>query len=71
MVLLLAKTDASTVLDHSFLATLGGETRVDDAVFLVDSTAPLQIACSRHGLDFRYKKRRNRDSVERVFRKIK
>jgi len=27
---------------------------VDDAVFLVDDVNPLNDACNRHGLDFRY-----------------
>jgi transposase-like protein len=40
-------------------------------VFLVDGTTPLKDACNRHGLDFRYEKHGNPNSVERVFRAVK
>jgi hypothetical protein len=40
-------------------------------VVLVDGAATLKDACSRHGLDYRYEKHGNRNSVERVFREIK
>ena len=56
---------------HGFFAELREKHDVDDAVFLVDGAAPLQDACSRHGLDFRYEKHGNRNSVERVFREVK
>jgi putative transposase len=56
---------------HAFFAELREKHDVDDAVFLVDGAAPLQDACSRHGLDYRYKKHGNRNSVERVFREVK
>ena len=61
----------TTVLAQSFLTTLREKHDVDDAVFLVDGATSLQTACSRHGLDFRYEKRGNRNSVERVFREVK
>ena len=61
----------TTVLAQSFLATLREKHDVDNAVFLVDGASSLQTACSRHGLDFRYEKRGNRNSVERVFREVK
>ena len=63
--------DTTTVLAQSFLATVREKHDVDDAVFLVDGATSLQTACSRHGLDFRYEKRGNRNSVERVFREVK
>ncbi|SHG99096.1 IS6 family transposase [Halobaculum gomorrense] len=56
---------------HGFFVELREKHDVDDAVFLVDGAAPLQDACSRHGLDFRYEKHGNRNSVERVFREVK
>ncbi|ELY84387.1 IS6 family transposase [Natrinema gari] len=56
---------------HAFFAELREKHDVDDAVFLVDGAAPLQDACSRHGLDHRYEKHGNRNSVERVFREVK
>ena len=54
-----------------FFAELREKHDVDDAVFLVDGAAPLQEACNRHGLDFRYTRHGNRNSVERVFREVK
>jgi transposase-like protein len=59
------------VLAHSFLTELSEKHDVSDAVFLVDGSHSLQDACHRHGLDFRYEKRGNRNSVERVFREVK
>ncbi len=56
---------------HAFFAELREKHGIDDAVFLVDGAAPLQDACSRHGLDYRYEKHGNRNSVERVFREVK
>ena len=61
----------TTVLAQTFLATVREKHDVDDSVFLVDGASSLQTACSRHGLDFRYEKRGNRNSVERVFREVK
>jgi transposase-like protein len=59
------------VLAHSFLTELNEKHDVSDAVFLVDGSHSLQDACHRHGLDFKYEKRGNRNSVERVFREVK
>mgnify|MGYP000078863815 CR=1 FL=1 len=56
---------------HTFFTELREKHDVDDAVFLVDGAAPLKDACSRHGLDYRYEKHGNRNSVERVFREVK
>jgi transposase-like protein len=56
---------------YIFLAELREKHAVDDAVFLVDGAAPLKDACQRHGLDFRYERHGNRNSVERVFREVK
>jgi len=61
----------TNVLTHAFFAELREKHDVDNAVFLVDGAAPLKDACRRHGLDFRYEKHGNRNSVERVFREIK
>ncbi len=65
------ESTTTTVLAQSFLATLQEKHDVEDAVFLVDGASSLQTACSRQGLDFRYEKRGNRNSVERVFREVK
>ena len=65
------ESTTTTVLAQSFLATVREKHDVEDAVFLVDGASSLQTACSRHGLDFRYEKRGNRNSVERVFREVK
>ncbi len=61
----------TNVISHAFFAELREKHDVDDAVFLVDGATPLKDACSRHGLDFRYQKHGNRNSVERVFREVK
>jgi len=61
----------TNVFAHAFFTELREKHDVDDAVFLVDGAAPLQDACSRHGLDYRYVKHGNRNSVERVFREVK
>jgi putative transposase len=61
----------TNVLAHAFFTELREKHDVDDAVFLIDGAAPLKDACHRHGLDFRYEKHGNRNSVERVFREIK
>jgi putative transposase len=53
---------------HAFFTELREKHDIDDAVFLVDGAAPLQDACSRHGLDYRYEKHGNRNSVEHIFR---
>jgi transposase-like protein len=54
-----------------FFADLREKHDVDDAIILVDGAAPLQRACRRHDLDFRYERHGNRNSVERVFREVK
>jgi transposase-like protein len=59
------------ILAHTFFAELREKHDVADAVFLVDGATPLQDACRRHGLDFRYEKHGHRNSVERVFREVK
>ena len=61
----------TNAISHAFFAELREKHDVDNAVFLVDGATPLKDACSRHGLDFRYQKHGNRNSVERVFREIK
>jgi len=61
----------TNVLAYGFFVELRESHDVSDAVFLVDGATPLQEACRRHGLDSRYKKHGNRNSVERVFRDIK
>ncbi len=61
----------TNVFAHAFFAELREKHDVDGAIFLGDGAAPLKDACQRHGLDFRYEKHGNRNSVERVFREIK
>jgi len=61
----------TNVIAHAFFTELREKHDVDDAVFLVDGATPLKDACSRHGLDFRYERHGNRNSVERVFREVK
>ena len=58
-------------ISEMFLAELREKHLVDDALFLVDSAPWLQAALHRHGLDYRYEKHGNRNSVERVFRELK
>ena len=58
-------------ITEMFLSELREKHLVDDALFLVDSAPWLQAALHRHGLDYRYEKHGNRNSVERVFREIK
>jgi len=59
------------VIAHAFFAELREKHDVEDAVFLIDGSHSLKDACRRHGLDFRYEKHGNRNSVERVFRELK
>jgi transposase-like protein len=66
----LEPTRNNAVADQ-FFADLREKHDVDDAIILVDGAAPLQQACRKHGLDFRYERHGNRNSVERVFREIK
>jgi len=61
----------TNALAELFFRELREKHDVDDAVFLVDGATPLQEACRRHGLDFRYERHGNRNSVERVFREVK
>ena len=61
----------TNVIAEGFFAELRQKHDVDDAVFLVDGATPLQEACNRHGLRFRYQRHGNRTSVERVFREGK
>ena len=56
---------------HAFFTELREKHDVDDAVILIDGSHSLKGACRRHGLDFRYEKHGNRNSVERIFREIK
>ena len=59
------------VIAHAFFAELREKHDVENAVFLIDGSHSLKDACRRHGLNFRYEKHGNRNSVERVFREIK
>jgi len=61
----------NSVLAQAFVSELREKHDVDNAVFLIDGSHSLKDACRRHGLDFRYEKYGNRNSVERVFREIK
>ena len=59
------------VIAHAFFTELREKHDVDNAVFLIDGSLSLKDACSRHGLDFRYERHGNRNSVEHVFREVK
>ena len=59
------------VIAHAFFTELREKHDVDNAVFLIDGSLSLKDACSRHGLDFRYERHGNRNSVKRVFREVK
>jgi putative transposase len=61
----------TNVISRRFVAELREKHDFDDAVFLIDGAPQLKDACSRHGLDFRYERHGNRNSVERVFREVK
>jgi len=61
----LEPTSNNAIADQ-FFAELREKHDVDDTIFLVDGAAPLQQACRKHGLNFRYERHRNRNSVERV-----
>ena len=61
----------NSMIAQTFFAELREKHDVDDAVFLIDGSLSLNNACLRHGLDFRYEKHGNRNSVERVFREVK
>jgi transposase-like protein len=65
------ETTRTNALAKMFFGELREKHNVDDAVFLVDGATPLKEACHRHGLDFRYERHGNRNSVERVFREVK
>jgi putative transposase len=65
------KPTRTNVFAHTFFAELREKHDVDNAVFLIDGSHSLKDACRRHGLDFRYEKHENRNSVKRVFRDIK
>jgi transposase-like protein len=53
----------NNVFAHAFFGELREKHDVDDAVVLVDGASPLQDACTRHGLDFRYERHENRNSA--------
>lgn len=61
----------TNVIAYTFFAELHEGHDVEEATFLVDGASPLQNACARQGLDFRYERSGDRNSVERVFQEIK
>ena len=61
----------TNVIADQFFAEIREKHYVDDAIFFVDGAVPLHRACDKHGLDFRYERHGNRNSVERVFREVK
>jgi transposase-like protein len=65
------ETTTTKVFAHSCLTEISEKHEDSEAVFLVDGSYSLQDACHHHGFDFRYEKHRNRNAVERVYRKIK
>jgi putative transposase len=62
---------ANKVITHAFFTEFCEKHDVENAVFLIDGSHSLKDACRRHGLDFKYEKHGNRNSVERVVREIK
>jgi transposase-like protein len=56
---------------HTFFTELREQHYVDDATFLLDGATPLNEACRRHGLDFRYEPHGNRNAIKRIFREAK
>jgi len=61
----------TTRLTEIFLYELREKHNIDDAEFLVDDANWLQTALQRHGLDFRYERHGNRNSIERIFCEVK
>jgi transposase-like protein len=61
----------TTQLTLLFLRELQQKQQVEQATFLIDGATHLASALDRLGLDFRYEKHGNRNSVERVFREVK
>ena len=65
------ETTRTNALAERFFGELRQKHDVDDAAFFIDDVTPLKKACQRHGLDFRYERHGNRNSVEHVFHEIK
>ena len=61
----------TNMIADQFFAELREKHDVDDATFLVDGAVPLQRACRKHSLGFRYERHGIRNGVERVFREVK
>jgi len=61
----------TNALAEMFFGELKQKHDVGNTVFLVDDATPLKEACRRHGLDFKYERHGNRNSVERVLREVK
>jgi len=61
----------TNVIADQFFAEFRDKHDVDDAIFPVDGAVPLQRACRKHSLDFRYERHGNRNSAERVFLEVK
>ena len=61
----------TNVIAYSFFSELREKHNVEDAVFPINGATPLNDPYRRHGLDFRYERHGNRNSVEPVFRKVK
>jgi len=64
-------TTTNSGLTHVFLRELREKHAIDDATFLIDDADHLQAALSRFGLRFQVRRHRNRNSIERVFHKVK
>lgn len=61
----------TTALTELFLAEFMEKHDVEDALFLVDSAAWLKAALHRRGLEIRYERHGDRNSIERVYRGVK
>ena len=61
----------TTQLTVLFLRELREQQQIEHVTFLVDGATHLASALARLGLDFRYERHGNRNSVERIFREVK
>jgi transposase-like protein len=64
-------TSQSEAAASLFLGELREKHAVEDAVFLVDGAPWLHAACHRYGLQFQHETYGDRNSAERVFKRLK
>jgi transposase-like protein len=68
---IMLETTRANVIAYTFFRDLREKHDVDNAMFLVDGAKPLNDACRRHGLGFRYECHGNRNSVEPIYYEVK